>query len=39
VLRVKPRVCERMLRHRIGEAELMPPPAHREDGVEATQLA
>jgi len=38
VLRVKPSVCERMLRHRIGDAELMPPPAHGEDGVEAAEL-
>jgi len=38
VLRVKPTVCEGMFRHRIGDAELMPAPAHGEDRVEAAEL-
>jgi len=38
VLRMKPRVCERMLRHRIGDAELMPALAHGEDRVVASEL-
>ena len=38
VLRVKPRVGERMFRDRIGDAELMPAPAHGEERVEAAEF-
>jgi hypothetical protein len=38
VLWVKPSVGERMLRHWIGDAELMPAPAYGENRVEAAEL-
>jgi hypothetical protein len=38
VLRVEPSVCERMLRHRIGDAELMPSVAYAENRVESAEL-